>query len=65
MKFCVAYMNYFDNELVQKIVEAENFFDAAIRAGFASEEDRDSCSTYDEMQQYFFDGDMAVSVIEI
>ena len=65
MKFCVAYMNFFENQLTQKIVEADNFFDAVIRAGFASEEDREACLTYDEMQQYFFDGDMAVSVIEI
>ena len=65
MKFCVAYMDFFENLLIQKIVEADNFFDAVIQAGFASEEDRESCLTYDEMQQHFFDGDMAVSVIEI
>lgn len=30
MKFCVAYMDFFENQLTQKIVEADDFFDAVI-----------------------------------
>ena len=65
MKFCVAYINVLDNDLQQNIVEADGFFEAAIAAGHATEEDREFCGTYDDMQEYFFNGDSAIRVVEI
>ena len=65
MKFCVAYINFFDNDLQQQIVEADGFFEAAIAAGHATEEDREFCGAHEDMQEYFFNGDSAISVFEI
>ncbi len=64
-KYCVAYTSCYDNDLVQAVVEAETFFDAVMAAGHATEEDRSSCPTIEDMKQHLFDGDMLISVIEI
>ena len=64
-KFCVAYIDFFDNDLQQKIVEADSMFDAVVTAGHAKEEDREYCLSHDDMQDYFFNGDSAISVIEL
>lgn len=64
-KFCVAYINFFDNDLQQKIVEADSMFDAVVTAEFAQSEETGNWSDYESMQQYFFYGDSAISVIEL
>ena len=40
MKFCVAYMNFYDNELTQTIVDCGDILDAPVVAGRASKDDR-------------------------
>ena len=64
-KFCVAYVDFFDNELTQKVVEATNEMDAVVVAGHATTEEKRSWSNTQEMEDYFFDGDSLISVIEL
>lgn len=64
-KFCVAYINFYDNNLQQKMVEANSIFEAVVAAEFAQSEETGNWSDYESMQQYFFDGDSAISVIEL
>ena len=64
-KYCVAYVNFYDNEMKQVVVDCESGIDAPVVAGFATQEDRDCWSDYVTMDQYFFDGDSVIGVIEI
>ena len=64
-KYCVAYANLFDNEIIQKVVEATDKLDAVVVAGHATTEEKQSWSNIEEMEQYFFDGDSLISVIEL
>lgn len=64
-KFCVAYINFFENDLQQKIVEASSMFEAVVKAEFAWSEETKNWSDYESMQQHFFDGDSAINVIEL
>lgn len=64
-KYCVAYANLFDNELIQKVVEATNKLDAVVVAGHATTEEKQNWSDVREMEDYFFDGDSLISVIEL
>lgn len=64
-KYCVAYANLFDNELTQKLVDATDELDAVVVAGHATIEEKQEWSDVEEMEQYFFDGDSLISVIEI
>lgn len=65
MKFCVAYMNFYDNELTQTIVDCDDILDAPVVAGRASEDDRDWWDSVGSMQDYFLDGDSLVSVLPL
>lgn len=65
MKFCVAYMNFYDYELTQTIVDCDDILDAPVVAGRASEDDRDRWDSVGSMQDYFFDGDSLVSVLPL
>ena len=65
MKFCVAYMNFYDNELTQTIVDCGDILDAPVVAGRASEDDRDCWDSVESMQDYFFEGDSLVSVLPL
>ena len=64
-KYCVAYANLFDNELIQKVVEATDKLDAVVVAGHATTEEKRSWSNTQEMEDYFFDGGLLISVIEL
>ena len=65
MKFCVAYMNFYDNELTQTIVDCGDILDAPVVAGHASEDDRACWDSVESMQDYFFEGDSLVSVLPL
>ena len=64
-KFYVAYANLFDNELIQKVVDATDKLDAVVVAGHATTEEKRNWGNIEEMEQYFFDGDSLISVIEL
>ena len=65
MKFCVAYMNFYDNELTQTIVDCGDILDAPVVAGSAGEDDRACWDSVESMQDYFFEGDSLVSVLPL
>lgn len=65
MKFCVAYMNLYDNELTQTIVDCDDILDAPVVAGRASEGGRACWDSVESMQDYFFEGDSLVSVLPL
>ena len=70
-KFAVGYANFFDNDLVIEIIEADNIKSAiAKHSGLTSDDDLiEWCATMPdtlkEIQQYFFDGDTLVGATEI
>jgi hypothetical protein len=64
-KYCVAYANLFDNELIQKVVDATDKLDAVIVAGHATQEEKRNWSNVQEMEDYFFNGDSLISVIKL
>ncbi|WIC41441.1 hypothetical protein MA9V1_177 [Chryseobacterium phage MA9V-1] len=77
-KYVVATMNFFDNKIIQKVVEAESDIEAAkkFRASqYNNDEDNanelefqqspDYPKTVEELDQYLFNGDELISVIEI
>ena len=64
-KYCVAYVNFYDNEMKQVVVDCESKADAPVVAGFATQEERDCWSDYESMERYFFDGDSVIGVMEI
>ena len=64
-KYCVAYANLFDNELIQKVVEATDKLDAVVVASHTTTEEKRSWSNTQEMEDYFFDGGSLISVIEL
>ena len=65
MKFCVAYMNFYDNELTQTIVDCDDILDAPVVAGRASADDRNCWNSVGSMQDYFFYGDELISVLPL
>ena len=65
MKFCVACMDFYYNELTQTIVECDGILDAPVVAGIADKDDRDCWDSVESMQDYFFAGDRIVSVLPL
>lgn len=65
MKFSVAYINFYDNEMKMTVVECDDILDAPVAAGFATDDERHHWGDNESMCQYFFDGDSAIGVIEI
>lgn len=64
-KYCVAYVNLFDDCLIQKVVSATSEMNAVFVAGHATSEEIQEWSGFEEMEEYFFDGGSLISVIEI
>lgn len=65
MKFSVAYISFYDNEMKMSVVECDDILDAPVVAGFAADDERHHWCDNESMSQYFFDGDSAIGVIEI
>lgn len=63
-RFCVAYINYFDNDLRQKIVEADSEKSAVIRA-FGLNYAFDEATDLEAAKCNAFNADEMFSVIEI
>jgi hypothetical protein len=68
-KYVVGYINFFDNELVIKIVEASTWQNA-IGAYFKDRQDLNDWldelpATLEETKVYFFDNDSAIDVVEL
>jgi hypothetical protein len=61
-KFVVAYINFFDNELKLNIIEAENWSDAIMKAGYG---DYGICNSLEETQEHFWNSDALINVLEI
>ncbi len=70
-KYCIAYMNYFDNIMTQEIVEAyfiENALHQALnKAGVILDDDKDFdySKNEEQLKQLAFDCDCMVSAIEL
>lgn len=69
-KFCVAYINFFDNDLVQEVVEAETWLDALYVAAPddydpAMFDDIPASADVEQYKQRAFDCDQMFSVIEL
>ena len=67
-KFVIAYMTFFDNELKQEIVEAEDALQAALSyLGNVGDSDDlyTDCTTLAALQEELFNGDALINVLEI
>ncbi|MDX1473337.1 MAG: hypothetical protein R3309_04150 [Reinekea sp.] len=75
MKYCVGLINFFDNELKQFIVEADNWQQALIKAeqskapdDLVCDEQVDLINSFESIedgQEMYFDQDQMFSVIEL
>ena len=66
-KFVVAYVNFHENDVVQKIVYAHNDLDAAKQITYYNgyTEDTEIFTNIEELQVALFDRDVTIGVIEI
>jgi hypothetical protein len=67
-KYVVAYMSFFDNNLKQHVVSADNQVEAALQVLTASGWDCSiipNCSTIEELKGVCIDSDAVISVMEI
>lgn len=63
-KFVVAYINMFNNELLQEFVEAEDAFHAAI--AYLQYEKQDTRATnLEELQEELWESEEQISVLEL
>lgn len=66
-KYCVAYINFYDNIMTQEIVKAKTELDALRTSleinGYDSSDEK--FSSIEEVKQFAFDCDSMVSAIEI
>lgn len=66
-KFVVSYVNFHENEVVQRIVHADSELDAATQLMYSgcSIESIEVFKDLAHMQELFFDRDVVLGVIEI
>ena len=67
-KFAVGYMNFFDNDLIIEIIEAENWKIALFKHSKLQNDDwelADFGKTLDEAKNYAFNCDMVIDVIKL
>ena len=67
-KFVVAYINQFDNELLQGVVEAETTLEAALKY-LAEQQDTlwedEEITSYEQLIDVMYNMDSNISVIEV
>jgi hypothetical protein len=70
-KFVIGYVNFYDNNLILELIEAESEHQARWQHSSLQSADWEGCNqdthqmTPDEFQQWCFDCDMLISSIEI
>lgn len=63
-KFVVAYINMFDNEILQEVVEAEDVFHAAL-SYLGCEKEVTEATTLEELQEELWESEEQISVLDI
>lgn len=63
-KFVIAYVNLYDNELLQEIVEAEDAFHAALSYLQYQKQDTEA-TTLEELQEELWNSEEQINVLEL
>ena len=64
--FCVAFINFMDNELKQSLQKADTWEDAAVNSGVVTADIIDAAACdQDTLKELCFDMDCMISVIEV
>ena len=63
MKFSVAHVNIYNEELYHTVVTCDDILDAPVRAGLADSDDRSFLDDVESMVDYFADNGQRLSVL--